>query len=317
MAARVKYLEGQVAEVPKAKAKKPAAKRTTAKGKAAAVTTAMPIAKAAAKPKVKAKVAAMPKAAAKPKTTQRTSAKSASKPKVLYTDGPTDGAPDDLKLIKGIGPKFEKDLNGKGIYYFRQIGAWQAKDVKMVEGVIDSFPGRIGRDEWVKQAKGLAKGAAPRAMKAAPSTGKKKPGPKPGTKRGALTAAGKPRQKPGPKAGSTRKKSKPSEADAAFEKYYANVQKFDPKARRPVVQGIVKYCGASLKSRDASLVACSDEAELKRVANGFVTKKLERTSGQMDLVKEVCEQMKGERFKNRVTFYYLAAKKTRKLGKFT
>ena len=95
------------------------------------------------------------------------------------------------------------------------------------------------------------------------------------------------------------------------------MQKFDPKARRPVVQGIVKYCGASLKSRDASLVACSDEAELKRVANGFVTKKLERTSGQMDLVKEVCEQMKGERFKNRVTFYYLAAKKTRKLGKFT
>ena len=294
LAARVKYLEGQVAEAPKPKAK-PKAK----------------------KPAVKRKVAAKPKPKAKPKTTRKPRAKAAPKPKVLYTDGPTDGAPDDLKLIKGIGPKFEKDLNGKGIYYFRQIGAWQAKDVKMVEGVIDSFPGRIGRDEWVKQAKGLAKGAAPRAMKAAPSTGKKKPGPKPGTKRGALTAAGKPRQKPGPKAGSTRKKSKPSEADAAFEKYYANVQKFDPKARRPVVQGIVKYCGASLKSRDASLVACSDEAELKRVANGFVTKKLERTSGQMDIVKEVCEQMKGERFKNRVTFYYLAAKKTRKLGKFT
>jgi len=67
----------------------------------------------------------------------------------------------------------------------------------MVEGVIDSFPGRIERDEWVKQAGGLAKGAAPKAMKAKPSTGKKKPGPKPGTKRGALTAAGKPRQKPG------------------------------------------------------------------------------------------------------------------------
>ena len=153
-------------------------------------------------------------------------------------------------------------------------------------------------------------------MKGAP-TGRKKPGPKPGTKRGALTAAGKPRKKPGPKAGSTRKSAKSSAADAAFEKYFANVQKFDPKARKPVVQGIVKYCGASLKSRDASLVACSDEAELKRVANGFVTKKLEKTSGQMDLVKDVCEQMKGERFKNRVTFYYLAAKKARKLGQFT
>jgi len=107
LAARVKYLESQVAEAPK-----PA-------------------------PKKKAVVAAKPKAKAAPK------------PKVLYTDGPTDGAPDDLKLIKGIGPKFEKDLNGKGIYYFRQIAAWKAKDVTMVEGVIDSFPGRIGRDEWI------------------------------------------------------------------------------------------------------------------------------------------------------------------------
>jgi len=283
LAARVKYLESQVAEVPKPKAK--------------------------AKPK--------PKVKAKPKAKRKPRAKAAPKPKVLYTDGPTDGKPDDLKLIKGIGPKFEKDLNGKGIYYFRQIAAWKKKDVDMVEGVIDSFPGRIGRDEWVKQAGGLAKGSAPRAMKSA-SKSRKKPGPKPGTKRGALTAAGKPRQKPGPKAGSKQSKTKKvSDADAAFEKYFTNVKKYDPKARKPVVQGIVKYCGVSLRSRDASLVACSDEAELKRVANGFVTKKLGRTSGQMDLVKDVCQDMKGERFKNRVTFYYLAAKKARKLGIFS
>ena len=82
------------------------------------------------------------------------------KPKVIYTDGPTDGAPDDLKKIKGIGPKFEGDLNSKGIYYFRQIGAWKAADVKMVEEIIDSFPGRIKRDEWIKQAKILAKSSA-------------------------------------------------------------------------------------------------------------------------------------------------------------
>ena len=42
------------------------------------------------------------------------SKKSKSKPQVIYTDGPTDGAPDDLKVIKGIGPKFEGDLNNKG-----------------------------------------------------------------------------------------------------------------------------------------------------------------------------------------------------------
>lgn len=96
----------------------------------------------------------------KPKSEVKAKSKPAAKPKVLYTDGPTDGTPDDLKKIKGIGPKFEGDLNGKGVYYFRQIAAWKAADVKMVEGVIDSFPGRIKRDEWIKQAKALAKQAA-------------------------------------------------------------------------------------------------------------------------------------------------------------
>jgi len=88
---------------------------------------------------------------------KKSKSKSKSKPKVIYTDGPTDGTPDDLKVIKGIGPKFEGDLNNKGIYYYRQIAAWSAADVKMVEGIIDSIPGRIQRDAWVKQAKKLSK----------------------------------------------------------------------------------------------------------------------------------------------------------------
>ncbi|WP_371397961.1 NADH-quinone oxidoreductase subunit NuoE [Fretibacter rubidus] len=97
-----------------------------------------------------------PKPVKNPKPSAR---KPVSKPQVIYTDGPTDGTPDDLKKIKGVGPKFEKDLNSKGIYYFRQIGAWKVADVKMVEDLIDSIPGRIKRDEWVKQAKVLAKAA--------------------------------------------------------------------------------------------------------------------------------------------------------------
>ncbi|MEM7727896.1 MAG: NADH-quinone oxidoreductase subunit NuoE [Pseudomonadota bacterium] len=81
-------------------------------------------------------------------------------PQVLYKDGPTDGQPDDLKKIKGIGPVFERELNEKGVYYYRQIGAWKAKDIKDVEAdALARYPGRIKRDEWVKQAKRLAKGA--------------------------------------------------------------------------------------------------------------------------------------------------------------
>ena len=227
---------------------------------------------------------------------------------MLYTDGPTDGAPDDLKLIKGIGPKFEGDLNSKGIYYFRQIGAWKAADVKMVEGVIDSIPGRIARDEWVKQAKGLAKGAAPRAMKG-------KPGPKKGSKRGALNKDGKVRQKPGPKSGGAKKPAK-SAAEVKFDKFYPKVQKFDAKADEAIVRNIIKYCGPALNTRDASLVACSDEAEVSRVAKGFITKKLGLKSGQLDLAKDVCATMKPVRFKDRVTFYYLAAQKAGKLSIF-
>ena len=279
LAARVKYLEGRLSEAPAPKAK----------------------AKAAPKPKVK--------AAPKPKA----KAKAAPKPKVLYTDGPTDGAPDDLKLIKGIGPKFEKDLHSKGIYYFRQIAAWKAADVKMVEGVIDSIPGRIKRDEWVKQAKGLAKGAAPRAMKAKPAAAKAtkgKPGPKPGTKLGAKTKDGRVRQKPGPKASA----KKP--AMSAEDKYYANVTKYDSKASRDTVKAIIKHCGVSLRSRDSSLVACSDATETATVAKNFVGKKLGIKDGADEVVKAVCQEMKGERFKNRVTFYYLCAKNTGKLDMF-
>ena len=121
-----------------------------AKGVKADKSTKAEKPKAAPKPKPAPKPKAEPKKAAEPKA--------AKKPQVLYTDGATDGEPDDLKKIKGIGPKFEGDLNAKGVYYYRQIAAWTAKDIKMIDDILDSFPGRIERDEWVKQAKELAKG---------------------------------------------------------------------------------------------------------------------------------------------------------------
>jgi hypothetical protein len=165
--------------------------------------------------------------------------------------------------------------------------------------------------------KAAAKKPAAKKAKASASKTKLKPGPKPGTKRGALTATGAPRKKPGPKPGATRvAKPKLSEAEAKLEKYYANVLKYDPKAKKPAVANIVKYCGIALKSRDGSLVACSDESELQTVADGFVTKKLGKKTGQIELVKDICAEMKGERFKSRVTFYYLAAKKARKMTLF-
>lgn len=65
--------------------------------------------------------------------------------------------PDDLKLISGVGPKLEGVLHGLGIYTFAQVAAWKKAERDWVDGYL-KFKGRIERDDWVKQAKALAKG---------------------------------------------------------------------------------------------------------------------------------------------------------------
>lgn len=60
---------------------------------------------------------------------------------------------EDLKLISGIGPFIEEKLNALGIYTFAQISKFTEKDIEQVTEAIEFFPGRIQRDEWIKQAK--------------------------------------------------------------------------------------------------------------------------------------------------------------------
>jgi len=64
---------------------------------------------------------------------------------------------DDLKRIRGIGRQNEARLNSIGVERFQQIASWTVKDQREI-GERLSFPGRIEREEWVKQAKALAKG---------------------------------------------------------------------------------------------------------------------------------------------------------------
>ncbi len=66
------------------------------------------------------------------------------------------GKADDLKLISGVGPKLEGTLNKLGFWHFEQIARWTKKDIAIVDDEL-SFKGRIERDEWVKQAKALAR----------------------------------------------------------------------------------------------------------------------------------------------------------------
>ena len=72
------------------------------------------------------------------------------------------GKGDDISLIGGVGPKMEAGLIELGYTTFAAIAAWTADDVAKVEAHLKQ-KGRVGREEWVEQAKELAAGKPPRA----------------------------------------------------------------------------------------------------------------------------------------------------------
>jgi len=81
------------------------------------------------------------------------------------------------------------------------------------------------------------------------------------------------------------------------------------------VDAIVKFCGIALQSRDASLVSCTDSAEVDRIRKGFATKALGLSEAESDkIINLVCEKMKADKTKHRVTFYYLMAEASGKIG---
>jgi len=65
------------------------------------------------------------------------------------------GAPDDLKLIVGVGPVLERMLHQLGVTTFRQIAYWSERDIDVFDAKLHEFPGRIRRDGWVTQARAL------------------------------------------------------------------------------------------------------------------------------------------------------------------
>ena len=69
---------------------------------------------------------------------------------------------DDLTVISGIGGWIEVKLNALDIYTFQQISNFTEEDVELVTEVIEYFPGRIERDEWILQARELVRIAGKR-----------------------------------------------------------------------------------------------------------------------------------------------------------
>ncbi|MEP5761219.1 MAG: hypothetical protein ABJ327_18255 [Litoreibacter sp.] len=78
--------------------------------------------------------------------------------KPMTLSEPRDGGADDLKKIKGVGPKMEKMCNSLGFWHFDQIANWTEAEVAWVNANLEGFSGRVTRDKWVEQAALLATG---------------------------------------------------------------------------------------------------------------------------------------------------------------
>jgi predicted flap endonuclease-1-like 5' DNA nuclease len=74
------------------------------------------------------------------------------------TAAPAAGAGDDLRRIKGLGPKLVTTLQALGITRYDQIAAWTDADLDDLDTKLGAFAGRPRRDSWVEQAQLLAGG---------------------------------------------------------------------------------------------------------------------------------------------------------------
>ena len=68
------------------------------------------------------------------------------------------GPPDDLLLLKGIGPKLAALLNQRGIIRFDQIAKLTPAQVDDLDDALGAFRGRLARDHVTDQADYLARG---------------------------------------------------------------------------------------------------------------------------------------------------------------
>lgn len=68
------------------------------------------------------------------------------------------GPPDDLLLLKGVGPKLAAMLNERGITRFEQITKLSPGQIETIDASLGAFRGRFERDRIQEQADYLARG---------------------------------------------------------------------------------------------------------------------------------------------------------------
>ncbi len=97
-----------------------------------------------------------------------------------------------------------------------------------------------------------------------------------------------------------------SKFDEALDAYKNELAELKVDVNEELLKKITKSLGPSIYLKDASLVSCSDQSELDRIKQNFLSKKLEITDDAvMDkALKEICDLYKMS-YKKRAVFYYL------------
>jgi hypothetical protein len=94
-------------------------------------------------------------------------------------------------------------------------------------------------------------------------------------------------------------------------KYLENVKQYVESPIEDAVDSLVGHLGIALETRDGSSVAVSSPDEIKTIRNGYCNINLDLDADEADAaIAKVCEMMKDDHIKCRVTFYYLLAQVT-------
>lgn len=95
-----------------------------------------------------------------------------------------------------------------------------------------------------------------------------------------------------------------------MEEYAAQLEEMGEAVDGKLLDAVTDGLGPANYNADASLVACSDKDELKRVYTNFVADELGVSDEEkgMEAIEAVCEKMTGIKRKHRAVFYYLLTK---------
>jgi hypothetical protein len=101
--------------------------------------------------------------------------------------------------------------------------------------------------------------------------------------------------------------------------YIADVKKYTSKVDEAAVAGLAKTYALVLGKPDSKWVAAGDAAEVGRVRDNFLKKKLGLKDPDTALdaaIASVLDKLKADRTKSRLTVYYLLAEHFKKLDAF-